>query len=137
MKKLILITAVLVGSLVQAETYVCNQPQDQGGKTIAIISLLSPSHNIAIIKYDIDDQNPGKYKVAYGQYSKSESECPSRLCGNFIVEFHAEVFTSKPTPVGMIQGQISQQNGRQFGDISFYYHGAQTPSTFQCSLIEN
>ncbi len=39
MKKIILATTILLCPLLHASTYVCNQPANQGGKKIAVVSL--------------------------------------------------------------------------------------------------
>jgi hypothetical protein len=71
---LILITAMFVGSLAQAEKYVCYQPQDQGGKKVAEVAIFATgNHGAATILYDLDKEHLGVYQVAYGQYTKSES----------------------------------------------------------------
>lgn len=128
MKKFILITTMLVGSFAQAETYVCKQSEDEGGKTIAVLFL--GENGAASIKHF--DENLGVYNTAQGaQYTKTEGECPSRLCGNFHIAIQVEIPINMKGTVRKINGHIHQDGG----SFAFYYQKMQTPIIYdvECS----
>ncbi|MEK6774889.1 MAG: hypothetical protein AABY64_13175 [Bdellovibrionota bacterium] len=125
----------LLGTSGHAATYTKYICKDRAsGKTIALFGVQRDCSALplgcAYVEY-------GNYQKAIGTYNYHESQCPSRLCGDYTLQLKARSTGMSPQwPVEFVTIGINNYSGFITGKIQFEMAGKQSPLLFnvECTI---